>query len=120
MIDFSDKRQTPRLPSFARIKFEGTGIIGHIADVSDSGFRVRSLEPVHEPVPQLIRAGIVFDEAGIPWFTILARLRWSKAENASHLFGCTIESFESFQGKTAWNKIVEVYTQGDDDGLSPE
>jgi len=120
LIDFRDKRVIPRLPSFARIKFEGTGILGHIADVSDSGFRVRSLELVNEPVPELIRAGIVFDEAGVPWFTLLARVRWVSVANACNMFGCTIESFESAQGKLAWSRIVEVYTQGDDNGLSPE
>ncbi|MBU0935786.1 MAG: hypothetical protein KKI09_03835 [Spirochaetes bacterium] len=125
MTQDSERRIDQRSPSFARILFEQSDVFGYLADVSPPGFRVRTigLPASGSSTIQAVEnheIGLVFEEAGVPFFHIIVSIAWQRVETDSLLLGCKIESFPTEEARRFWQKILEVYTQGDTDGPSSE
>lgn len=111
-----DKRRQSRDPSFARVILEHSGCIGYVADVSDDGFRVRSVEGWSGEVTASDSAGISFAEESIAFFRLPVTVCWYRQEASSIVLGCRIEPGADPSASQQYQRIIATYRQGDFNG----
>lgn len=77
---YGERRKAERraFPHYMRLMNEMTGeLVGHLVDISTSGFRLESLRPIHSDTDLPIRIEVPPDVAPRPFMVFKARSRWS-------------------------------------------
>ncbi len=110
MSDFSMQRRTgARDQCFAKIILKNTKTIGYLADISETGFKVRIMERLDREASENETVGIQFDECSIGYFQLNAKRCWRRDEEKSTLLGFEIETFETVEGKASYESIRKQY-----------
>jgi len=110
MSDFSESRRaSTRNQCFAKTMLKNTKTIGYLADISETGFKVRIMEALNREAVKQEIVGIQFDECGVPYFQVHTKLCWRRDEEKSTLLGFEIESFETADGKAGYESIRKQY-----------
>ncbi len=113
MSDFPEGRRIgTRKQCFAKALLKNSKTIGYLADISESGFKIRIMERLDREASEKETIGIQFDECAIQYFQVKAKLCWRRDEEKSTLLGYRTESFETAEGSTGYESIRKLYGDG--------
>jgi len=110
MSDSSEgRRLSVRNQCFAKTMLKNTKTMGYLADISETGFKVRIMEHLEREAAANEVVGIQFNECNVQYFQVDAKLCWRRDEEKSTLLGFEITSFETVEGKASYESIRKQY-----------
>jgi len=105
----SDRRDSSRDRSFARILISVEGRVGYVADVSDSGFKGLFPEPFSIEPGRTFSVGVSFAELGLSVFVIEATARWVRLSGGAQEVGFELREMAAAACDEAKFAIIRDY-----------
>jgi Histidine kinase-, DNA gyrase B-, and HSP90-like ATPase. len=105
-----ENRKEKRDRCFARaIVMTGERRLGHIADMSDSGLRIRLMPLPRTPIPKRIDIMLALDEIGISPFHLTAENAWRLDDSNSSVLGLKALGFDDEAAKSSFEALRQYY-----------